>query len=212
MRTPLTSIRERLEFFSTAMRDFDKNASLFPSSRFLVEAMLKPLPLDRLTCITEFGPGTGVMTRGLLKRMRPDAHLHCIELDEKLTATLREHVQDPRLKLVCGDAIELRRHLDACGCKQTQGVVSSLGLSLIPGPIRHQILQGTVANLDAGGWFTQYSYVYTRWINWSPQTKQWSTFYARSLLEQYFAEVESEVVPLNLPPAVAYACRKPLVG
>ena len=49
-----------------ALSDFRTEASVAPSSRYLVRAMLRPLPLEKARVVVELGCGTGAMTRALL--------------------------------------------------------------------------------------------------------------------------------------------------
>ena len=58
-----------LKFTQQALSDFQKTAAVAPSSRYLVQAMVEPLPLANAKVVVEFGPGTGAMTRELLRRM-----------------------------------------------------------------------------------------------------------------------------------------------
>src|SRR4030095_6761995 len=54
-----------------------------PSSLYLTKAMIEPLPLAQAKLVVEFGPGTGVMTRALLKRIPTDATLLAFEINPR---------------------------------------------------------------------------------------------------------------------------------
>src|SRR5271154_3563598 len=56
--------------------------SVVPSSKFLVKDLMAEVDWDRARVLVEFGPGVGTLTREILKRMRPDAVLVAIELNE----------------------------------------------------------------------------------------------------------------------------------
>jgi len=53
-------------FAAEALNDFRTVASVAPSSRYLVDAMLRPLPLKHARVVVELGCGTGAMTRVLI--------------------------------------------------------------------------------------------------------------------------------------------------
>src|SRR6476620_2425178 len=61
------------------LRGFLKNpvmvGSIIPSSRLLIERMLRPVDWDKTRLFVEYGPGVGTFTRDLLDRLSPDAKL-----------------------------------------------------------------------------------------------------------------------------------------
>src|ERR1700751_4473580 len=71
--------------------------SIVPSSRFLVKDLMNQIDWNRARIVVEFGPGVGTITRELLKRMRPDATLVVIELNEEFVQYLANSIHDPRL-------------------------------------------------------------------------------------------------------------------
>src|SRR5271155_4548200 len=52
--------------------------SIVPSSRFLIKHLLEPIDWAEARVIVEYGPGVGVITTEILRRMRPDASLIAI--------------------------------------------------------------------------------------------------------------------------------------
>ena len=52
--------------------------SIVPSSRFLIRQLLEPVDWAQARVIVEYGPGVGVITSEVLRRMRPDAMLIAI--------------------------------------------------------------------------------------------------------------------------------------
>ena len=71
-------------FMKKGITDFHQTASIVPSQRFLVDAMVRASRPERANTIVELGPGVGPMTKPLLARMKPDARLFTIEIDEPL--------------------------------------------------------------------------------------------------------------------------------
>jgi phospholipid N-methyltransferase len=45
--------------------------SIVPSSRFLIKELLQPIDWNQARVIVEYGPGVGVITAEILRRMRP---------------------------------------------------------------------------------------------------------------------------------------------
>ncbi len=71
-----------------------------PSSRFLVAAQLDAARIEDAEVIVEWGPGTGVFTHAIIKRMRPDARLFVFEINPLFLAIFRRDVVDDRLRFV----------------------------------------------------------------------------------------------------------------
>lgn len=96
-------------------RNFFKHPSMLgsvvPSSRFLVKDLMAQINWDRARVLVEFGPGVGTITCEVLKRMRADAVLVVIELNEDFVEYLRQTARDPRLRIVHGSAASVRRVL-----------------------------------------------------------------------------------------------------
>jgi phospholipid N-methyltransferase len=210
MKKLIGDLGAALQFMQTGLRQIDKNASLFPSSPFLVEAMIQAAPLDQAKCVVEFGPGTGPVTRAILKAMRPDAHLHAIELDGDLLKIMTKRIADPRLWPIHGSAADAATLVRAGGCKQGASVVfSSLGLALMNDRLRESILAGARAVLASDGVYVQYQYVHGKAVTYQ-FGQGFSRFDGRAFLKHHFRDVKSRVVIPNMPPALVYSCTGPL--
>jgi len=154
-----------------------------PSSKALVNTMLKQIDWKKARVIAEFGPGTGVITREILQRMRHDAHLTAFEVNADFCRLL-EKVDDSRLTIRKRSAAKLDFSADV--------IVSSLPMNVFSIRLKQQILNASTKNLANNGKFVQFQY--TR--NLEP------------LLDEYFSDVKRSFIPLNIPPAFVYVCRK----
>ena len=85
--------------------------SLIPSSPFLVNDLLSQVDFDRARVVVEYGPGVGTFTQEILKRMRPDAALVAIELNEEFAGFLKEEIGDRRLHAVHASACDVGKVL-----------------------------------------------------------------------------------------------------
>lgn len=191
-------------FASQALADFQSTAALTPSSRFLAEAMVRPLPVDRAKLVVEFGPGTGVMTQMLLQQLPSDAKLFAFEINPRFVDYLRTNIADPRLEVVACGAEQMDAELERRGVGQVDAVLSSLGFSLLPESLAHDILQGLPARLAPGGVFTQFQYV-TRMRMQDGRLPEY--FDVGRFMQRYFPIVRRRMIVRNLPPAFVYDCR-----
>jgi phospholipid N-methyltransferase len=138
-RTPASSRR-----FLFALNFFKSPAmlgSLIPSSRFLVNDVLNRVDWDRARVIVEYGPGVGTITQEILKRMRPDAVLLAIELNQEFVDFLHEEIVDPRLHAVHGSASDVRKVLEKLGLPSADYIISGIPYSTMPHAVRREVMQ-----------------------------------------------------------------------
>src|SRR3989440_8008733 len=85
-------------FFKRFLQRPFQIASIVPSSKALVERVADRIDFDQARVIAEYGPGIGVHSREIARRMRPDAQLLLFELDSALSRDLqRQFEDDPRV-------------------------------------------------------------------------------------------------------------------
>lgn len=193
MRLTTPSGNDRATFFRSFIRDWRTIGSVTPSSRFLVNAMLGQIDFSRARRIVEYGPGTGVFTAEIVRRLAPDAQLLALDTEEHFIAALRERLPDPRLIAVRGSAAQIERHIAALGWPVADVIVSGIPYTAMPHDLRDAILGASARALAPGGCFNAYQY--------SP--------YILPLLRRRYARVETRWVPLNVPPAFFFVCRAP---
>lgn len=132
--------------------------SVVPSSRFLVKDIMAQIDWERARVLVEFGPGVGTITREVLKRMRPDAVLLVIELNEEFVEYLGSTIGDPRLRVVHGSAAHVRRVLAEQGLTHADYIISSLPYSLLPEALRQEIIAESRHALKAQGSLLVFQY------------------------------------------------------
>jgi phospholipid N-methyltransferase len=164
--------------------------SIIPSSPFLVNDLLSQIQWDRARVIVEYGPGVGTITRKVLKRMRPDAILVAIELNEDFVAFLRETVQDPRLRVVHGSACDVRQVLAGMDLDHADCIISGIPYSTIPDAARREILQQTRELLSPSGSLLVYQFTST----------------VLPYLESSFGSVQRGFQLFNILPARIFHC------
>ena len=92
-------------FFKRFLKHPFQIASIFPSSKALVERVGSKMDFSRVRVIAEYGPGEGVHSREIARRMPPGSQLLLIELDPAFSRDLeRQFADDPRVHVINGDA------------------------------------------------------------------------------------------------------------
>jgi phospholipid N-methyltransferase len=193
-------------FFSQSLRSLSVTASLFPSSRFLASALLRPINFDTAEVIVELGIGTGAITKEILRRLKPNAILIGLDLNPAFVSHVRRKIQDSRFIPVLGQAERLGSFLTRHGVTRADAIVSSLGLSAMRPAQRSTILTEAAAHLNREGVLTQYQYLNVGGEgNWASLGLK--GFAEKEFLKAHFRDVASERVIWNLPPARVYTCR-----
>lgn len=147
----------------------------------------------------ELGPGTGVITRELVRRLPENGKLLAVELDELLCEHLKRTF--PEVEICHDSASNLGGILKERGLPPVNAVVSGLPWAVFPESLQREILGALVENLSEGGYFATFAYLQGLMLP--------AGIRFRKLLNELFSEVTtSRVVWKNLPPALVYRCRK----
>jgi phospholipid N-methyltransferase len=165
--------------------------SIVPSSRFLIRQLLEPVDWSQARVMVEYGPGVGVITTEVLRRMRPDAMLIAIETNPDFVSYLRDSIKDERLHVVEASAESVDEILRRYGQSNASYIISGIPFSTIPAPVRERILLKTCDVLKPGGSFLVYQ------------------FSSRVLqdLQRIFRYVRRKFEPLNVLPAHLFFCQ-----
>jgi len=193
-------------FAKEAVADFRTIGAVAPSSRYLTQAMLGPLPLRKARVVVEVGPGTGAMTHALLDLLPSDATLLAFEINPRFSRYLKSNISDSRLVVINASAETLPKEMHGRGYEGVDAVVSSLALGLMADRKRRVFLDGLAGVLGEAGVFTQYQYFHCLQM----KNRRIRKFHLARLLEGYFSSVQQRIIWRNLPPAFVFACRGPL--
>jgi phospholipid N-methyltransferase len=184
-------VSQRVRFLRSFLASPRRVGAILPTSGRTVRAMLDMAPIAQARCVVELGAGTGPHTREILRRIGPQARLLAFEVDAALAGALAAEVTDPRLSLITDSAENLEAHLDD---RRAEIIVSALPFTSLPFHLRREILTAIGTVLDDDGVLL---------------VLQYSPFLQREL-QRSFGSVQRRVSPLNVPPAVLFACRRPL--
>lgn len=165
------------------------SGTILPSSRFLIDRLLRPIDFQNATSIVQLGVGTGCITRALLERMTHACRLNCVEVDVAFVEACAD-IADPRLTIHHACATDLCEVLERVGSPQVDYIVSSVPLSIVDDEVADEILRVAQSCLRPGGTFLQYQYSLTY----------------LSKLNARFGDVRLGFTLRNIPPAFVYEC------
>ncbi len=181
-------------FLAEYIKDIRSVGAVAPSSRFLARKMVESIDFERAKVIIEYGPGTGVFTAEIVKRMKPGTRLLVIEtnqtfyqkLYQKYKSTSGVNIINASAEHV--DLLKKEYSLDA-----PDYVVSGLPFAALPVRISASILQSTSKLLGDKGEFIAFQY----------------TLLKKGFFESYFDDVKISREFRNIPPAYIIRCRHP---
>ncbi|MFM7662629.1 MAG: class I SAM-dependent methyltransferase [Bacteroidota bacterium] len=179
-------------FLKEFIRENKSVGSVTPSSRFLVSKILKSINFKEIKVIVELGPGTGVFTREIIKKLPENVIFLVLEINEIFYSHLKKEFNQPNVILINGSAAQLLKHLKDNKLEYADTIVSSLPLSNFDKDFRNSIILEAYASLKSNGKFIQFQY--------SMQSKK--------TLNYLFRDVKIGFTAFNFPPAFVYVCSK----
>jgi phosphatidylethanolamine/phosphatidyl-N-methylethanolamine N-methyltransferase len=188
---------EHLHFLKAALRNAGGVGAVAPSSAELAALMTDWLDWGSLSCVVEFGPGTGVFTERIASLLAPDCQFFAVERDPGLAAVTRARCPGVEIREEC--ASRLPETCRERGIASIDAVISGLPWAAFPAELQERLLGAMLEMLPPGGRFATFAY----WQGLAlPAGRRF-----RRLLEANFSSVErSPTSWRNLPPAFVYRC------
>jgi len=176
------------QFFRGFLKHPVMVGSIIPSSRILIERMLKPVDWENTKLFVEYGPGVGTFTRPILEKLGPDATLIAIDTNPDFINYLRKSIDDPRFLPVIGSAADVESIVQEHGFESADYVLSGLPFSTLPPGIGDDIGQATSRVIRTGGAFLVYQF--------SPKVLDF--------IKPHFDEIDRGFEWINVPPATLF--------
>lgn len=163
-----------------------------PSSKKLAEKMSRDIDFERAKCIVEYGPGTGVFTEKLMKKLKKHTILLLIEYNEDFCKQLEEKYGEHGNVIIVNDSAEnVDKYLEKYNIDEVDYVVSGLPFASLPKNVSSKILETTKEILKKNGLFITFQY----------------TLLKKGYIASYFENIRLDRVVLNIPPAYVLKCQ-----
>ncbi len=186
---------EEIRFFKSWIDNPRSMGAVLPTSSATARKMASLIDETSEDPVLELGPGTGVITRAILRKgTRPDK-LYCVEYDEDFLPHLRENF--PGVNVLHGNAFDLDSVLPGPAGQKFNTIVSGLPLLNFPMEQRLQLLHDLLDRLRPGRPVVQVSYGAK-----SPIPPNWSTYTVEPL----------DWMVRNVPPARLWVYRRVVVA
>lgn len=147
---------EELRFFKGWIDGPKAVGALLPTSGITARRMASVVNPSSGLPVLELGPGTGVITRAILKRGIAPDQLYSIEYSEDFVTHLREEFPD--VTLIQGDAFDLDNTLGPKRSLLFDSVVSAVPLLNFPTPRRIEFINDLLRRVPAGRPVIQITY------------------------------------------------------
>ncbi len=196
-------------FFRECRHHFRSTGAVLPSTRFLARALVSELRKPREAGrILEVGPGTGSVTKEILRHLRPTDRLDLVEINPRFITLLQERFDREwefrfyreQVKLICS-AVEA---LPGEGVYDF--IVSGLPLNNFPVATVRTIFRAYGRLLKPGGTLTYYEYQFIRhlktpFVNRRERRRLLSVGRVmRGYIRDY--QIRRERIFINVPPAM----------
>lgn len=185
----ISPIQEKFLFLYRFLCSPAQIGSVTPSSKFLARKMIESVPWSEVANVAELGAGTGAITQHIQKAARADTKVLLFETDQHMLANLRHRF--PQFSCYT-DCCNLLLALQEEQIDELDSIISGLPFFNFPKDMRNALLNQVLKSLKDKGLFITFQY--------SCQMK--------GQLSRYFDIEKIVFVPLNVPPAFVYVCRK----
>lgn len=181
-----------LRFLLQYLQDIRRIGAVAPSSRFLARKMVETVDFGSANVIIEYGPGTGVFTAEIVKRMNPNTKLIAIETNEAFYKTLQASYKNtPNVEIINVSAEHVSTLHTERNLPPPDYIISGLPFAALPAPVSKAILKETVKLLGKKGEFITFQY----------------TLLKKNFFAGYFGDIHISRELRNIPPAYILRCR-----
>lgn len=179
-------VRSAAIFFRGFLEHPGMVASVIPSSKSTIDAMLAPVDWANCRLFVEYGPGVGTFTTHILDRLPQGSTLLAIDTNARFVDYLRETIDDPRFDVVLGSAADVERFVRESGHAGADYIISGLPFSSLPTAVASDIADATYRVMNEGGAFMTYQFKPT----------------ARQLTQARFERSDTGLALMNVPPCL----------
>lgn len=148
--------RSELGFFLLWLRRPTRVGAVVPSGKALAAAMAARIDVTAPGVVVELGGGTGSITEAILAAGTAPEDLVVVEREKELCAVLAQRF--PHIRILRGDARNLKDLLSKAGIGQVKVVVSSLPLLSMDTMDCRRIIASAFEVLPNEGEFLQFTY------------------------------------------------------
>ncbi|MDX1671996.1 MAG: rRNA adenine N-6-methyltransferase family protein [Balneolaceae bacterium] len=179
-----------MEHLIQFIKHFKKIGAIAPSSKFLAKDLAKQLQADvsGTHCpplnILEIGPGTGSLTKEIVRYMRGEDHLDIVELHQHFYQHVKNEFSQPNIQVHHTDILQFESN------RNYNYIFSSLPYENMPSRISRNIWQKKLELCSENAFICYFKYVNFR---------RFKSDFEEQIVRRY--QRDKKIVLLNIPPA-----------
>jgi phosphatidylethanolamine/phosphatidyl-N-methylethanolamine N-methyltransferase len=185
-------------FLSQTFKGSSCADAVLPSSKKLVDLIADKTNLSRAKVIVELGPGNGVFTEEIVRKMNEKANYFAIEVDDNLIENFSQKF--PSLKICHNSAENICQCLKDNGLGSCDRVISSLPWSAFEGNFQKKLVGRIYDALEDQGMFVIFSYCSLKSLEDGKSIV--------GMLKKQFKQVTETKISQNIPPVFLCVCKK----
>ena len=173
---------------------------LAPSSVRLAEMVTDAAGVSEANVVVEFGPGTGVFTEVIARKVPEGARFIAIEIQAEFAKAVR--LRCPGVEVFHDSAVNTKQYLDELGLDHCDCIISGLPFTLFEEELQDKLLGAAFDVLRPGGVFVTFAYFYSPYFTGGQRFK-------KKLHDRFERVEETPTLWTNFLPAFAYRALKP---
>lgn len=194
------AIKEKIIFFRECLLHPIHTSSFFPSSQRIAQMMSHAGSPESAKVTVEIGPGTGSLTREILKEVPEDSTFFTIEINPQFAKQMQKSF--PEVETICADAAELPKILKKKKLEKCDRIVSGIPWASFEDKTQDALLNSVINSLQEDGEFITITFVSGKNL---PQGRR----FQKKLKHRFNTVITTPIVWSNIPPAIAYYCNGP---
>lgn len=178
----IKKVKEKTNFIKEMIKDYRVGA-LTRSSKFVVNKILKDIDFKKHKVIIEYGPGDGILTKAILKKLPKDGRLIVIETNKEFVSNLNK-IDDSRLEVHSEDVRNFLKKQSSLNLEKVDLVISGIPFTFFNLETRKEVVKETFDILNNDGSFVVYQY----------------SLLIMAILKNFFTSVQISFEPRNFLP------------
>lgn len=192
-------LAEQKTFIANFLKRPGQVGAIAPSSSRLAETMVEWIDWENAKAVVEYGPGTGVFTEAIQRRLRPGCKFFAIERSPDFVAAVRQRC--PGVTVYEESVENVERLCQQEGIQQVDAILCGLPWASFSEALQRSCMDAMIRILRPGAQFATFAY-------WQGVILPAGIRFHRKL-GKFFSKVEkSRTVWGNIPPAFVYRCNR----
>ena len=186
-------MKEKITFIKELIKNIKQIGAILPSSKYLSNKMIECVDFSNPINIIEYGPGTGVFTKLISKRINKESKLIIIENNKIFFDILYEKYKSKRNITILFDSVEnIESIVESNNLKNIDYIISGIPFTSLPKSLRINIIENTKKVMNKKTIFITFQY-----------TKKLKKFFNQNFKIQIIKKVLR-----NIPPALIFEMKK----